>query len=160
MRTNLTGVAATNLASLENIVMAQAPGLISDLCPKAQALYGQGIRMGLLFAQGGVRMQKIGILMVKTLGYAGPLRRMAMDDEGLWLFEGEGASDQEDHESICSGEDFAEPLPIDEVAPTPPVVADEVPMVQPLLPVAGLLARFSQWYLGTVRFYPCLLCPV
>ncbi len=54
-RISLTGVAATDPASLEHLVLAQA-----DLYPKAQALYGQGVRMGLLFAQGGVRMRKNG----------------------------------------------------------------------------------------------------
>ncbi len=49
--------------------------------------------MGLLFAQGGVRMRKNGILMVKTLGYVGSLRHMPLESGALWSFEGEGALD-------------------------------------------------------------------
>ncbi len=48
--------------------MAQVAGPISDLCLKAQALYEHGVRVGVLFTQGGVRMRKNGVLMVKTQG--------------------------------------------------------------------------------------------
>ncbi len=101
-RESLTRLADTDPASLEHMALEQAPCLITDLCPKARTLYGQGIRMGLLFAQGGIRMHRNGVLMVKTPGYAGPLRRMPMDSKGLWSFEGEGASDQEELDSVCS----------------------------------------------------------
>ncbi len=48
------GLAATDQAGLERMVLEQAPRLITDLCPRA---LWKGIRMGLLFAQGGVRMR-------------------------------------------------------------------------------------------------------
>ncbi len=56
-RESLTGLVATNLADLEHMVLEQAPRLITDLCPRARTLYGQGNGMGLLLAQGGVRMR-------------------------------------------------------------------------------------------------------
>ncbi len=70
-RNSLTTEAAANPARLERIIMSQVAGPITNLCPKAQASYGHVVCMGLLFAQGGVRMHRNGILMVKTEGYAG-----------------------------------------------------------------------------------------
>ncbi len=77
----LTGLAATNPAELEWEVLEQAPPVITNLCLKACKLYGQGIRMGLLFTQGAVRIHKNGVLMVNTPGYVG----------ALWSYEGDGA---------------------------------------------------------------------
>ncbi len=84
--------------------------------------------MGLLFAH--VRMRKNDVLMVKTLGYVGTLRRMPLESGALWSFEGEGASDQEDLNSVSSDDDVANITADNEVSPAPPVLNMEMDVAQ------------------------------
>ncbi len=107
-RKSLSELAVTNPADLEWEVLEQAHPVITSLCPKAQRLYAEGIRMGLLFTHGGVRMRRNGVLLVNTPGYVGTLRHMPMESRAFWSFEGEGASDQEDSESVTSEDDKIE----------------------------------------------------
>ncbi len=80
--------------------------------------------MGLLFAQGGGKMHRNGVLLVNTPGYMGTLRCMPMESRAFWSFEGEGALDQEDLESVASEDNEIERAPEEEVFPAPPQLQD------------------------------------
>ncbi len=93
--------------------------------------------MGMLFAQGGVRMCKNGVLMVNTPGYVGVLRRMSLESRALWSFEGEAALDQEDLDSVASEDNIVEMAPGDEVSPAPQVLHEKKDVKQTMPAVQG-----------------------